>query len=160
MGSIYEIICWTTGLRYIGRTTQSLKKRLNCHKCAFRKGIHISSSLVLEYGNYEIYELESVQDKNMLSKKELYYIEHTDCVNVRNGFYDRKVGDEKYRNNNKGVILESQKKYRNSNKEKISKKGKETYICDVCNITLLKKSKNRHEKRRIHLEFIKQKLLS
>ena len=82
MGTIYEIICWTTGLRYIGQTTQSLKRRLADHKCHKK----CSSKLVLEHGNYEIYELEKMDNKTLLKEREKYYIQHTDCVNILTGY--------------------------------------------------------------------------
>jgi hypothetical protein len=154
MGTIYEIICWTTGRRYVGKTTQNLQKRLIQHISAFRKKKNFSSALVLEHGNYEIYELEKVEDKTKLREREFYYIQHSDCVNVRDNTYDRKVGDKKYRNGNRGVILQSKIKYRETNKEKISEKRKETYTCE-CGSTLTIVKKSRHEKTQIHLNFLK-----
>ncbi len=81
MGSIYEIICWTTGLRYIGQTKNSLKQRLIEHKSR-NSG---TSKLVLEHGNYEIYEIEKVENKEFLTEREQYHIYHTDCVNYITG---------------------------------------------------------------------------
>jgi hypothetical protein len=86
MGIIYEIICWTTGLRYIGKTTQTLKKRLSNH--ISRKKWY-SSKLVIEHGNYEIYELEKVEDESLLTEREKYYIQRTDCVNIQIGDFNR-----------------------------------------------------------------------
>jgi hypothetical protein len=96
MGSIYEIICWTTGLRYIGQTTQSLKKRLKGHKQSYREGLNLSSKYVLEYGNFEIYQLEKVADKQLLKERELYYIQHTDCINIITYDFDKKEYNKKY----------------------------------------------------------------
>ena len=120
MGSIYEIICWTTGLRYVGQTIRSLKDRLRSHKSDFRnRPENCSSFLVLEHGNYEMYELEKVEDKSKLSEREYYYIQHTDCINIKQGICDRKVVLQRYNNSKKGK--ETHKKYRQT------EKGKEAY---------------------------------
>lgn len=94
MGTIYEIICWTTGLRYIGQTVQCLRRRLNQHTSM----LDCSSKFVIEHGNYEIYELEKVEDESLLREREIYYIQHTDCVNMLIGIdFDIK----KYRDENR-----------------------------------------------------------
>ena len=85
MGIIYEILCWTTGLRYIGMTTRSLKKRLREHISRNYYNKYCSSKLVLEHGNFEIYQLEIVEDESLLKEREKYYIQHTDCVNIFTG---------------------------------------------------------------------------
>ena len=100
MGIIYEILCWTTGLRYIGKTTLTLKQRLTNHKCSTT----CSSKLVIEHGNFEIYELEKVDDETLLKKREFYYIQHTDCVNMRTGDVDVKATRKKYYQSEKGKI--------------------------------------------------------
>ena len=117
MGTIYEIICWTTGLRYIGKTTLDLKERLRTHQ--YSKS---SSQLVLEHGNYEIYELEKVDDKTLLTEREFFYIQHTDCVNIFTGDFDRKKCDIKYAKTEK--CKAAQKKYRQSEKGKAAQKKK------------------------------------
>ena len=114
MGTIYEIICWTTGLRYIGQTTQSLKNRLKKHKYDA-----CSSQYVLEHGNYEIYQLEKVVDKKLLKERELYYIQHTDCVNKQKGEFDRKEYMKVYSQTNK--YKELKKISRKSEKSKAYK---------------------------------------
>ena len=119
MGTIYEIICWTTGRRYVGKTTQTLKERLQKHESAFRsRPENCYSRLILERGNYEIYELERVEDESMLTKREFYHIQHTDCVNHCVG----KWLDEEYK---KEYKKEYMKEYREANKETASEKGKE-----------------------------------
>ena len=109
MGTVYEIICWTTGLRYIGQTTENIRIRITKHKYKFNKGtLTCSSRLVLEHGNYEIYELEKVDDKTLLTEREFYYIQHTDCVNIFTGL---SLNMELYRK-------EYMKEYRHSEKYK------------------------------------------
>ena len=154
MGTIYEIICWTTGRRYVGKTTQTLKERLQKHESAFRsRPENCYSRLILERGNYEIYELERVEDKSELNEREFYYIQHTDCVNHCVGkWLDEDFKKEymkeyrkEYYEANKEVILERKKEYREANKEAISEKGKEKYTCG-CGSILRKNNKKRHER--------------
>ena len=115
MGTIYEIICWTTGRRYVGKTTKTLKERLRGHEGDFRnRPERCCSRLILECGNYEIYELERVGDESKLNERENYYIQHTDCVN----HYVGKLLDEDFKK-------EYMKEYREVNKETVSEKGKE-----------------------------------
>jgi len=169
MGIIYEIICWTTGLRYIGQTTQTLKKRMVSHKNHFKKKKRFcSSTLVLEHGNYESYELERIEDKNKLIEREKYYIQHTNCVNI-NGFgFDRKEYNEankeihlkyakEYRDTNNETISEKKKEYYKANKEKILEKVKEKYTCE-CGSVLTKQHKSRHEKSKVHQDYLKKKI--
>ena len=135
MGTIYEIICWTTGRRYIGKTIHSLGTRLQHHEDYFKhKRGNNSASLVLEHGNYEIYELEKIEDKNQLKKKEKNYIQHTDCVNTYDGHFDKK-------------------KWYEANKERIKEKYKERYACDCgSNVNLYQKSQ--HLKSKKHQNYL------
>lgn len=122
MGTIYEIICWTTGLRYIGKTTSSLNKRLSQHKCGKQ---WCSSKLVLEHGNYEIYELEKVDDKTLLKEREYYFIQHTDCVNISIGLcLNMKIYKKEYVKKHYEKTRELIKKYQQSEKGKaVAKKA-------------------------------------
>jgi len=154
---IYEILCWTTGLRYIGATTKTLKERLYDHK---RKR-SCTSKFVIEHNNYEMYLLEKCDIIN-LKIREDYYIRHTDCVNVKGEIPDRKTSLQKYNNSKKGK--ETSKKYRITEKSQITKnKYKETEIyknyrkrkwyCDKCNIEILEINKSAHCKSKRHMEF-------
>ena len=120
MGIIYEILCWTTGLRYIGQTIRTLKQRLWYHQ------YHLDSSarLVLEHGNYEIYELEKVENESLLRERELYFIQHTDCVNRQIGSYNIKEYNKQYRQTEIGKekTKENAKKYQQSEKGKAASK--------------------------------------
>ena len=122
MGCIYEIICWTTGLRYIGQTKSSLNKRLSQHKCLHKCDKNGSSKFVLEHGNYEIYELEKVEDE-LLREREIYYIQHTDCVNINNGLsLNMKIYKKEYVKKHYEKTREQLKKYQQSEKGKAALK--------------------------------------
>ena len=77
-------------------TTQKLKKRLGQHISKHYYNRYCSSKFVLEHGNFEIYELEIVEDESLLRERETYYIEHTDCVNIRTIVFDMKKYQKKY----------------------------------------------------------------
>lgn len=160
MGLIYEIICWTTGLRYIGSTTKSLNDRIRDHR---RMKKDTTSKFVIIHNNYEIYLLENCDNDN-LKYREDYYIRHTDCVNIKGEISDRKKTLEKYNNSKKGK--ETNKKFRDSEKckETLKKyKDTETYktyrnlkiICE-CGIECLKINLKQHEKSLKHLNFLKK----
>lgn len=100
-------------------TTRGLKERLWEHK-----SLDCSSRLVLEHGNYEIYELEILDDELLLREREKYYIQRTDCVNVEIYQFDKKeymkTYNKKYQNSEEGK--KSIKKYYESEKGKANKK--------------------------------------
>jgi hypothetical protein len=76
------------GLKYIGSTKLTLKKRYilhksqstsdNCKKC---------SSSILDYKTANIYLLESCEEAQR-SDREDYWIKNTDCVNIKSGKRD------------------------------------------------------------------------
>ena len=87
-GSIYRIICNTTGLVYFGSTNQKLSKRLGDHVCTYKNylkgGYHyVSSFAIIENNNYDIILVENYPcgSKEELHKRERFYIENNDCVN-------------------------------------------------------------------------------
>jgi hypothetical protein len=159
MGTVYEIICWTTGLRYIGSTTLSLKERLVEHKKPRNK---LSSRYIIEYNNYEIYDLEKCDNEIDLRIREDYHIRHTDCVNERVVLSGRKVTLSNYNSSKKGK--DTHKKYRKTDKYKVTQqqyKQTETYknyrklkvICE-CGVEHLKVNINEHKKSKTHKKFI------
>jgi len=162
MGTIYEIICWTTGLRYVGSTTQTKEIRLKKHETQFKcEGAkYYSSFLVLEHGNYEIYELEKVNDESKLNEREYYYIQHTYCVNIRCGTYEQKEYKKEWYETNRERRLKEMKEYREANKEKIkeyreaNKEKMNEKISCLCGGCYTKVNKTTHEETKKHLKFL------
>ena len=153
MGTIYEIICWTTGRRYIGKKIHSLGTRLKNHKSEFKlKTSNNSAFLVLEHGNYEMYELEKIEDKNELLKKEKYYIQHTDCVNVA-GIGYRSFEVKKYEKENEDELKKYQQTWYEANKERIKKKHEERYTCN-CGSNIYLYQKSIHIKSKKHQNYL------
>tara|TARA_R110000796_G_scaffold25374_1_gene71580 strand:- start:6900 stop:7391 length:492 start_codon:yes stop_codon:yes gene_type:complete len=112
---IYKIECKTTGLIYIGSTTQKLYDRKGKHMYDYRnrKG-KISAHKVMDNNNWDIYEIEKVEDKSQLKIREQYWIDNTVCVNKYNT--TRKVSGpeshKRYWYNHHENNLEKQKKKR------------------------------------------------
>jgi hypothetical protein len=147
MGSIYEIICWTTGLRYIGQTTQTLKRRLQGHK----KNRGCSSTEVLKHNNYEISLIEYVNDKTKCLEREHYHIQHNDCVNIHDGSFNVNAYYREYRKTHPTKQnKEYKKEWYGQNKDRILKKQKNKYICQ-CGSELSINNKSRHEKTKEHI---------
>jgi hypothetical protein len=147
MGSIYEIICWTTGLRYIRRTTKTLKRRLQGHETH----AGCSSMEVLKHNNYEISLIEYVDDKTKIVERERYHIQHNDCVNICTGSFNV---NEYYREYRKTHPIkqnkERQKEWYEQNKKRILEKQNKKYICQ-CGSELRINNKSRHEKSKEHI---------
>jgi predicted nucleic-acid-binding protein len=122
-GKVYQIVCLTTGEKYIGSTTQSLGKRLSGHKSDYKRwknGVDhfVSSFTILERDNYQIELLEECPN---YKERERFYIENTVCVNLL------VVGrtNKEWREENKETILEKHKEHYKDNKTKILEKHKE-----------------------------------
>jgi len=149
MGTIYEIICWTTGRRYVGKTTKTLERRLRNHESDFRnRPERCCSRLILEHGNYEMYELEKVEDESMLTEREFYHIQHTDCVN----HYVGKWLDEDFK---KEYMKEYSKEYREVNKETVLEKQKERYEANK-EVILERKKEYREANKEVIKEYMKE----
>lgn len=93
---MYKIYCIEdiNDLKYIGITTQSLKQRLSQHKTnKYRTKYQKCSSNKLNLEYCIIYELENCDDK----KREQYWIDNTDCVNINNSVNDINKRKEYYK---------------------------------------------------------------
>lgn len=149
-GKIYKIVCNKTGLCYIGSTCEpTLALRLAKHRSNYKtyingNGNYISSYQVLENNDYSIVLLESIEcnSKDELLARERFYIENTECVNMRKRpFVSEDENNErikKYRETNKDSIISykvinrdhiknSWKKYYDKNKDRLKDSGKDYY---------------------------------
>ena len=78
MGIVYKIHCRITGEDYYGSTITTLKTRMRCHRS--QKIKKCSSYPIIARGDYEVFELEIVED-DQLRVREKYYIMTYPCVN-------------------------------------------------------------------------------
>jgi hypothetical protein len=153
-GKIYRLVCNNKGNQYIGSTTQSLSQRLGGHKADYKRflegktTLQISSFNILSEKNFEMILIEEFpcENKNQLERRERYFMETMECVNMRkpaqtreemieyNKQYrqqenkeERKEYAKLYWEENKEEIKEKHKQYRQENKEKIKESSKQYY---------------------------------
>ena len=129
-GKIYRLVCNTTGQQYIGSTTQSLSQRLGGHKKDYKcfltgkKTNQVSSFSILSENNCEMILIEDFpcENKNLLERRERYFIETMKCVNKVKPARTKeelKEYDQKYRQKNQEKIKEQVQKYNQEHKEEI-----------------------------------------
>ena len=113
---IYELVCLTTGLRYIGSTTERyLSTRLATHvrDCKIRE--HPCSAVrIIEGCNYKINLLEKYpcNDINELTKREYEYMKTLECVNKLRGLGRNKEKEREYKLKNKDAINAKRREWR------------------------------------------------
>jgi hypothetical protein len=85
---IYKLVCKTTGLYYIGSTTQKLNIRRNDHLKSYKKWLngkfhYISSFEIVKNNNFDIELILEYPCKNSeeLTLKETEIIMNNECVN-------------------------------------------------------------------------------
>ena len=150
-GKIYNIVCNTTGLIYVGSTTKEfLSQRLDGHRSVYRcwkldnTKTYMTSFRVLENDNFKIVLIEAVNcnSNNELHTRERFYIESTDCVNHRipnrtiheyrdtnRDKINKKQNEKNAEKNaeNRDEINKKQNEKRDANKDAINKKAREKY---------------------------------
>lgn len=119
-GKIYRLVCGLNTF-YVGSTTQSLAKRVYCHKQDYKAGkCPHRYTMVDDWNNVEIILVEfyPCDSKDELYKRERYWIEELKpCGNKQ---IPCRTMEEWYQENREKE-LERQKKYREANTEKILK---------------------------------------
>jgi hypothetical protein len=140
-GKIYRLVCNNTGLNYYGSTVQALYQRKSGHKVDYKKGSGISSSKIIEGGNFDIILVEEFkcENKQQLEARERYYIENNECVNKNIPNRTKK----EYNEANKEATVKNKKEYYEANKEVILKQIKENY--EANKEAILKKKKEYRE---------------
>lgn len=130
---IYKLVSKQTDKCYIGSTTkQYLCQRLWGHKASMNtynsgnKHSFMSSFEILKYDDVDIILIENFpcKSKDELRSRERYWIEKTNCVNLRIPIRKnderktlKKERDRKYIENNKEKFIEYQRKYREEHRE-------------------------------------------
>ncbi len=105
---IYKLECHITGLIYIGKTTQKIYDRKGKHMWDYRNRKDVvTAHKVMENDNWDIYEIERVDDKSKLSEREQYWIDNTECVNKLNAIQkiSEKEARRRYWNNHNDRLL-------------------------------------------------------
>ena len=123
-GKIYKIQCDTTGLVYIGSTTQAISQRMSNHISTFKGGYSLcSSQCVLQKNNYRYSLIEEYpcESREQLNMREQYHIENNDCVNKCRAFSsedEKKQQIMQWREDNRDALLKGKREYYNKNKQK------------------------------------------
>ena len=139
-GKIYKIICYDTGLVYVGSTTKKyLSQRLTNHRSAYKRYVngtpqcYITAFEVLKADNYKIELIETYPCKSLdeLRAREGHHIRQIDCVNKmmkiapEDRAEHRKAYDLQYREQNPDKIKLKTRRYYNENKASCLLKSKE-----------------------------------
>ena len=164
-GKIYKLINHELpNLVYYGSTTQTLNKRLQCHKDDSKR-TNNSSKIMFSIGCPEIILLEyyPCETKQELEAKEREWIEGNECVNHYIPGRTQKETIElkkQHYQDNKEIYKLKNKKYRQDNNEKIkekrNEKRNEKTDCE-CGGKYIYSSKSRHIKSKKHIKFISLK---
>ena len=152
-GKLYKIECLTTGLIYVGSTTEKyLCKRLVRHTIDYRRYLKgnyafTRSFLILENNNYRIELIEEVncETKDQLHKREGHYIRTLDCVNKR--MEGRTLDEQK----------EAQKEYlsRYNESHKEERKQRDSVKCHCpCGSEVRHGDKSQHAKSKKHQAYL------
>jgi phage host-nuclease inhibitor protein Gam len=159
LSKVYQIVCLTTGQKYVGSTTRkTLAERLAGHNAHFKcwkngKYNFVTSFTILEQGNYQIELLEAYpcNSKDELNSREGHYIRTIDCVNThimgrtKNEYYEANKTElaekaKTYREANKTDILEKRKAYYEATKTEVLANKKAYYEANKTDIAKRKKA--------------------
>jgi len=124
-GKIYKIVCNETGEIYIGSTTcKYLSQRLQNHRSLQNK---CSCKHIIKRGNYDMVLIENFPctGKQELHKRERYWIENINCINLVRPIASPEDKEEllakkkEYRDKpeNKAYQKEANKKWKEENRE-------------------------------------------
>lgn len=151
---IYKIVCNSTGLVYIGSTTEpTLAHRLSKHIANYKFWLrdnsrnYTSSFRCLENNNYEMVLIESYccNNKDELHRRERYWTEKYNCVNkIKKQGLKNELG-----------LAEYNKQYRLNNIEKIKARIQTRTEC-FCGGCYTIQHKNRHFKSERHQKHLQQ----
>jgi len=103
------------GLKYVGITKLSLKKRLQNHESCKRTGIYCSSHK-LDFTCCKISILEDDITEENKREREQYWIDKIDCVNDYNSICDKEY-HKNYYEEHKKELIENSKKYNKEHKK-------------------------------------------
>lgn len=169
---IYKIISPNTDLVYVGRTTQTLRRRFSLHRSDCKRylagnGNYYTSIKVLEHGDCSIELIEETDDKS----REFYWMKELNSCNHITGSFDRVAWSKARYEKNKDSIREKQsekipcdncgrivgrwtmpahkRSKRCQNKEPIRGIKGERIPCDICGRFIVTTRMTRHQRRKI-----------
>ena len=117
LGKIYTIRSSETVGVYVGSTCDNLAKRFGGHKASYKLNQNVSSKHIFDYGIENAY-IELLENYPCNSREEL--------------------------NKREGEQMRLMENCVNKIKPRINHNNKDYYICNVCNVRVLKQSKSLH----------------
>ena len=145
---------------WIGTTCDTLVKKFSVHKADairnYRKDC-IIQKLIKEYGfdrfRIQLIEDYPCEDLYQLRQRQGYYIRELKAIN-------KYADDKDYYEKNKERINERYKEYAQKPevKERIKERSSEIIVCE-CGCSFTRHSLKRHQKTKVHLNFISQNQL-
>ena len=145
---IYKIVDNTTGLIYVGSTTQELHKRIAIHKSHYKAYLagtynYVTSFEIIKNNDFDIHLIRAYdfEDKIDLLAKEKYWIKRLVCVNKN--IPGRTVAE--YYQDNKDDLNARHNLYNHQNKAKLNA----VCVCQ-CGINYTYHHKSDHEKTKKH----------
>ncbi len=160
------------GLTYYG-STKNFKSRKIGHKANFtayskgQKQKYLTSAEVMKTGSAKFEVIETLHNisKHDLQRKERDYILNNPCVNKyapattkTEKTEQKKVYDEKYRQENIDYLKKRKAEYRKHNISIIQAKQKEVLVCDLCKSSYQRSNKSQHEKSQKHKKELAKQL--
>lgn len=172
---VYQIVCKTTGKRYIGSTIDSFKKRYACHISRLNNGKHHCKHLQNAWDLYGkddfLFLILDILDKDDCLKYEQMYFDTMDKVDlfnkclVANGGHGEYLRGKKQNRRTKAEIDLEPVKEKKERKEKIIKQKREKVvkvkedfvIIKLRNKGLKKKQANKIKKKKV--QQVKEKVI-
>tara|TARA_R110001606_G_scaffold390577_1_gene557666 strand:- start:66 stop:494 length:429 start_codon:yes stop_codon:yes gene_type:complete len=131
---IYKIISPNTDLVYVGKTDQTLNKRLSGHRSKYKAWLagksysyYCSSYKVLEHGDYSIELIEETD-------REGYWIKEMNTCNIVKFDHDHAAYN---------------RAYKAANRESLNEKKREKVPCSNCGRAVNRSSMTRHKGRKV-----------
>ena len=163
---IYRIVSPNTELVYVGKTSQTLARRFDCHRSHHKRYLssktrYCSSFKVIECGDAVIELIEETDD----SRREAHWIKKLGACNHHKLEVDRSDKasmaeyDRKYRMENIDACRGHQRKYIRKNRDEINRKKSEKIPCDHCGRFSNRVNMQRHKKSKRCLEFVQEPVL-
>ena len=142
---------------WIGSTCDTLVKKFSVHKAESIRNLRkdcIIHNLIREHG-FDRFRIELIEDFPCddvyhLRQRQGHYIRELNAIN-------KYADDKDYREKNREHIKERYKEYSQKPevKERIKERSSETVVCE-CGCSLRRDSLLRHQKTKVHLNFISQ----
>ena len=148
MGSVYKL---TDGfLNYYGSTETTLNRRLTAHKAPSNK----CAANKMNRDNLTIEEVEFCEDTRDLKKRETWWIENNECININKPFRSKEEKLELHKIRSAKYYEANKKKCLASNVSSRIKTGYYDKVNCGCGSIINKCEVRRHEQSKKHQKYL------